>query len=66
MFDMNRSATVEEIVQLTHNQGFLVNLHVQNFEQNPLEIRRIGTPLAIHIRPQDLLVLPFSSCPVSQ
>jgi iron(III) transport system ATP-binding protein len=30
------------------------------FEQNPVEIRGVGTPLAIHIRPQDLLVLPYA------
>jgi iron(III) transport system ATP-binding protein len=30
------------------------------FEQNPLEIRRVGGPLTVHVRPQDLLVLPAS------
>jgi iron(III) transport system ATP-binding protein len=28
------------------------------FEQNPLEIRHLGAPLTVHVRPQDLLVLP--------
>ncbi len=28
------------------------------FEQNPLEIRQVGESLTVHIRPQDLLVLP--------
>ena len=28
------------------------------FEQNPLEIRRVGEKLAVHVRPQDVLVLP--------
>jgi len=28
------------------------------FEQNPAEIRRQGAPLRIHVRPQNLLVLP--------
>jgi iron(III) transport system ATP-binding protein len=31
---------------------------VKAFEQNPLEIRKTGTPLEVHVRPQDLLVLP--------
>jgi len=31
---------------------------VKAFEQNPLEIRRVGSALHIHVRPQDLLVLP--------
>lgn len=31
---------------------------IKAFEQNPLEIRQIGTPLMVHVRPQDLLVLP--------
>jgi ABC-type Fe3+/spermidine/putrescine transport system ATPase subunit len=31
---------------------------IKAFEQNPLEIRRIGTALAVHVRPQDLLILP--------
>ena len=30
---------------------------IKAFEQNPLEIRRVGTPLVVHVRPQDLLVL---------
>jgi iron(III) transport system ATP-binding protein len=29
-------------------------------EQNPLEIRRPGEKLAVHVRPQDLLVLPMT------
>src|ERR1041385_8787443 len=31
---------------------------IQAFEQNPQEIRRVGQRLTIHIRPQNLLVLP--------
>jgi len=31
------------------------------FEQNPLEIRRIGTGLIVHVRPQDLMVLSGES-----
>jgi iron(III) transport system ATP-binding protein len=31
---------------------------IKAFEQNPLEIRRAGTPLPVHLRPHDLLVLP--------
>lgn len=27
-------------------------------EQNPLEIRPVGSPLVVHVRPQDLMVLP--------
>jgi iron(III) transport system ATP-binding protein len=34
------------------------SIRIKAFEQNPLEIRRVGTALAVHIRPQDLLVLP--------
>ncbi|HYT62103.1 MAG TPA: ABC transporter ATP-binding protein [Haliangiales bacterium] len=33
-------------------------LVVKAFEQNPQEIRRIGESLAVHIRPQNLLLLP--------
>jgi ABC-type Fe3+/spermidine/putrescine transport system ATPase subunit len=31
---------------------------IKAFEQNPAEIRRAGTPLSVHVRPQDCLVLP--------
>jgi iron(III) transport system ATP-binding protein len=31
---------------------------IKAFEQNPLEIRQAGAPLAVHVRPQNLLVLP--------
>ncbi len=31
---------------------------IKAFEQNPLEIRRTGEALSVHVRPQDLLVLP--------
>jgi iron(III) transport system ATP-binding protein len=31
---------------------------IKAFEQNPAEIRRIGAPLVVHVRPQDCLVLP--------
>ena len=31
---------------------------IKAFEQNPQEIRRVGQPLTIHIRPQNLLLLP--------
>jgi iron(III) transport system ATP-binding protein len=31
---------------------------IKAFEQNPAEIRSLGTPLAVHIRPQDCLLLP--------
>ncbi len=31
---------------------------VKAFEQNPAEIRQQGTTLAVHVRPEDLLVLP--------
>ena len=31
---------------------------IKAFEQNPLEIRRVGSALAVHVRPQDVLVLP--------
>jgi ABC-type Fe3+/spermidine/putrescine transport system ATPase subunit len=31
---------------------------VKAFEQNPQEIRRVGESLTVHIRPQNLLVLP--------
>ena len=30
---------------------------IKAFEQNPLEIRQVGMPLMVHVRPQDLLVL---------
>lgn len=31
---------------------------IKAFEQNPVEIRQPGTSLAIHVRPQDCLILP--------
>ena len=31
---------------------------VKAFEQNPAEIRQVGTSLTVHVRPQDCLVLP--------
>ncbi|PYM12766.1 MAG: spermidine/putrescine ABC transporter ATP-binding protein [Verrucomicrobia bacterium] len=31
---------------------------IKALEQNPQEIRRVGEPLTVHIRPQNLLVLP--------
>jgi len=31
---------------------------IKAFEQNPLEIRRVGDSLPVHVRPQDILVLP--------
>jgi len=34
---------------------------IKAFEQNPLEIRPVGTPLMVYVRPQDLLVLPDNS-----
>ena len=33
---------------------------IKAFEANPVEIRRVGAALPIHIRPQDLFVLPRS------
>jgi iron(III) transport system ATP-binding protein len=33
-------------------------IKVKAFEQNPLKIRRVDTPLKAYIRPQDFLVLP--------
>jgi TOBE domain len=33
---------------------------VKAFEQNPLEIRQPGEKLVVHIRSQDLLILPKS------
>jgi ABC-type Fe3+/spermidine/putrescine transport system ATPase subunit len=30
---------------------------IKAFEQNPVEIRQVGAPLTVHVRPQDLLVL---------
>ena len=34
---------------------------IKAFEQNPLEIRQAGAPLAVHVRPQNLLVLPYTA-----
>jgi iron(III) transport system ATP-binding protein len=33
---------------------------IKAFAQNPLEIRQVGAPLTVHLRPHDLLVLPES------
>jgi ABC-type Fe3+/spermidine/putrescine transport system ATPase subunit len=38
---------------------------IKAFEQNPLEIRRRGESLSVHVRPQDLLVLPGENSPKS-
>jgi len=38
---------------------------IKAIEQNPLEIRRVGEPLVIHVRPQDCLVLPWKELPRS-
>jgi iron(III) transport system ATP-binding protein len=34
---------------------------IKAFEQNPLEVRRPGTPLTVHVRPEDLLLLESHS-----
>ena len=31
---------------------------IKAFEQNPLEIRKVGETLTVHVRPQDVMVLP--------
>jgi ABC-type Fe3+/spermidine/putrescine transport system ATPase subunit len=31
---------------------------IKAFEQNPLDIRRVGEALTVHVRPQDFLVVP--------
>jgi spermidine/putrescine ABC transporter ATP-binding subunit len=35
-----------------------LTIALKAFEQNPLEIRRIGAPLTVHVHPQNLLVFP--------
>jgi iron(III) transport system ATP-binding protein len=35
-----------------------VTTRIKAFEQNPLAIRRAGTPVMVHVRPQNLMVLP--------
>ena len=37
---------------------YLPGKTIKAFEQNPVEIRQVGTPLTVHVRPQDCLVLP--------
>ncbi len=37
---------------------YLPGKTIKAFEQNPVEIRRVGAPLTVHVRPQDCLVLP--------
>ena len=39
---------------------FLPGKTIKAFEQNPVAIRRVGAKLAVHVRPQDCLVLPRS------
>ena len=34
---------------------------IKAFEQNPLEIRQVGSTLPVHVRPEDVLVLPMES-----
>jgi ABC-type Fe3+/spermidine/putrescine transport system ATPase subunit len=36
---------------------------IKAFEQNPLEIRKVGAPLTVHVRPRDVLVLPVPVSP---
>ena len=37
---------------------YLPGKTIKAFEQNPVEIRQVRTPLTVHVRPQDCLVLP--------
>jgi iron(III) transport system ATP-binding protein len=40
-----------------YHLGVTTGQIIKAFEQNPLAIRRPGTPLTVHVRPEDLLVL---------
>jgi iron(III) transport system ATP-binding protein len=52
-------ASVSYLGEIEQYQLQLANgVIIKALEQNPLEIRRVGSPLAVHVRPSDLLVLP--------
>ncbi len=56
------STTIAQVSYLGEIEEYQLNLkpagRVKAFEQNPLAIRRAGDELWVHVRPQDLLLLP--------
>jgi ABC-type Fe3+/spermidine/putrescine transport system ATPase subunit len=56
------TARIASITYLGEIEQYLLelegNLKIKAFEQNPTQIRRVGTMLQVHIRPEDLLLLP--------
>ena len=59
--DVVGGSTIQQVSYLGEIEQYHLALPsgqtIKAFEQNPLEIRHIGAPLAVHIRPQDVLVL---------
>jgi ABC-type Fe3+/spermidine/putrescine transport system ATPase subunit len=55
------AATISHVSYLGEVEQYELRLSpevtVKAFEQNPLEIRRPGEPLQVHVRPQNLIVL---------
>ncbi len=55
-------ATIAGVTYLGEVEQYVLEIpggaRVKACEQNPLEIRRPGTPLTVHVRPENLFVLP--------
>ncbi|MBI2925906.1 MAG: ABC transporter ATP-binding protein [Verrucomicrobia bacterium] len=56
------ATTIRQVSYLGEVEQYQLDLGstatIKAIEQNPLEIRRLGAPLEVHVRPQDLLLLP--------
>ncbi|MBI3880276.1 MAG: ABC transporter ATP-binding protein [Verrucomicrobia bacterium] len=56
-------ATIRQVSYLGEIEQYELELspevRIKAFEQNPLEVRPSGSELKVHIRPQDVLVLPL-------
>jgi iron(III) transport system ATP-binding protein len=59
------STTIQHVSYLGEIEQYGLELTagttIKAFEQNPAEIRRVGSALPIHVRVQDVLVLPLDS-----
>ena len=60
--DVNRlAAKLAQVTYLGEIEQYVLELSasakIKAFEQNPIEIRHVGSPIAVHIRSEDLFVL---------
>ncbi len=60
--DVNRlGAKIAQVTYLGEIEQYVLELSgsikIKAFEQNPIEIRRVGSAIAVHVRPEDLFVL---------